>query len=113
MGQDKAAMLVDGRPALTNAVNLLDAHCERVFVSVRAGHADALRTSYDTIEDRHGGTGPADGIASAEDFLAALARAGGKEVADALGSFLDQNGVPLITAELDCEGEGPPKLSLR
>ncbi len=57
---------------------------------------------------RHAG-----GSASADDFLAALARAGGRQVSEAFGSFLDQNGVPLVTAALDCEGEGPPKLSLR
>ncbi len=54
----------------------------------------------------------ADGSATAEDFLAAFERAGGRQVSDAFASFLDQNGVPLITAALDCQGEGPPRLSL-
>jgi alanyl aminopeptidase len=54
----------------------------------------------------------ADGNATGDDFLAALERAAGKEVSTAFASFLDQNGVPIVSARLDCAGEGPPRLAL-
>ncbi len=54
----------------------------------------------------------ADGNATGEDFLAALEGAGGREVSKAFASFLDQNGMPIVSARLDCEGEGPPRLEL-
>lgn len=65
MGRDKAALQVNGRTALERTVAMLAPHCETVFVSVRAGDDDDLRARYPQINDRHGGVGPADGIASA------------------------------------------------
>jgi alanyl aminopeptidase len=52
------------------------------------------------------------GAATADDFVAAIAEATGKPaVVPAFRSFLDQPGVPLVTAELVCGG-GAPKLLL-
>jgi cytosol alanyl aminopeptidase len=48
--------------------------------------------------------------ATSADFLASLA-GDDASVASAFSSFLDQPGVPLVTAALDCEG-GEPKLDL-
>jgi alanyl aminopeptidase len=42
------------------------------------------------------------GVADAQDLLAALGQAAGKDVATAMGSFLDQAGVPLIEADTRC-----------
>ena len=66
MGRDKAALEVGGRSALVRAMELVDAVCEQSFVSVRRGDDDALRARFARIEDRFGGRGPADGIASAQ-----------------------------------------------
>ncbi|HEY3350707.1 MAG TPA: M1 family metallopeptidase [Thermoanaerobaculia bacterium] len=53
------------------------------------------------------------GAATADDFVAAIAEAAGnREVAPAFRSFLDQPGVPLVTAELQCAAGGAPKLAL-
>ncbi|MFI5308477.1 MAG: M1 family aminopeptidase [Polyangiales bacterium] len=54
----------------------------------------------------------ADGNADAAALLAALSAESGKDVTSAMGSFLDQVGVPLITAELRCDA-GRASLSLR
>jgi alanyl aminopeptidase len=54
----------------------------------------------------------ADGNATSDDFLAALERAAGEEVSEAFASFVDQNGVPVVTTRLDCGDEGLPRLSL-
>jgi alanyl aminopeptidase len=54
----------------------------------------------------------ADGNADANELLAALSKASGKDVSAAMGSFLDQIGVPLISAELRCE-PGHAALHLR
>jgi molybdopterin-guanine dinucleotide biosynthesis protein A len=66
MGTDKAALEIAGRSALARAVALVEACCTPVFVSVRAAGNDPLRAKFATIADRHGGIGPADGIASAQ-----------------------------------------------
>ncbi len=50
------------------------------------------------------------GVATADDFLAALSGAAGRDVGRIVSTFLDQPGVPLVEVALDCEG--PPKLSL-
>ncbi len=52
----------------------------------------------------------AHGIATTEEFLAALTTEGGPDVAPVLSSFLDQTGVPLIGVELQCVKDRAPKL---
>ena len=52
----------------------------------------------------------ADGNAAAPDFLAALSKAAGRDVAPAFSSFLDQPGVPLVSGDVKC-GE-PARLAL-
>src|SRR5262249_20565158 len=49
--------------------------------------------------------------ASAGDFLAALDAAAGRDVAGPLRSFIDQPGLPLVSATLDCSVS--PRLRLR
>ena len=53
----------------------------------------------------------ADRNATTSDFLAAISQAAGHDVAPAFGTFLDQAGVPLVSAELLC-GKGKPRLAL-
>ncbi len=53
----------------------------------------------------------ADGNATADDFLASISEAAGKNVAPAFSTFLDQPGVPLVTVDLKC-GSGAPRLEL-
>ena len=48
----------------------------------------------------------ADGNATAKEFLAAISAESGKDVAIAFSTFLDQGGLPLISAKLVCEGKG-------
>ena len=50
--------------------------------------------------------------ATATDFLAALSAEAGRDVAPAFSTFLDQPGVPLITAGLDCPAGKPPVVTL-
>jgi alanyl aminopeptidase len=46
--------------------------------------------------------------ATAGDFLAAMSEVAGKDVATPFNTFLDQNGLPLVAAELRCaEGKAP------
>ncbi len=47
-----------------------------------------------------------------DDLLEALSRAAGREVTPAFRTFLDQAGIPLVDARVDCSA-GPPKLLLR
>ncbi len=54
----------------------------------------------------------AHGVATTQDFLAALSAEGGADVAPVLSSFLDQTGVPLISVELQCVKDQAPKLAL-
>ncbi|HUJ26721.1 MAG TPA: M1 family aminopeptidase [Myxococcales bacterium] len=53
----------------------------------------------------------ADGNATAKDFLAAVSAEAGRDVAPAFSTFLDQGGVPLVTAKASCEG-GKGRLEL-
>jgi alanyl aminopeptidase len=53
----------------------------------------------------------ADGNATAKDFLTALSTGAQRDIAAAFSTFLDQPGVPAISAELKC-GDGPPRLAL-
>ena len=52
------------------------------------------------------------GNATSRDFLAALSSVGGPEVGSAFSTFLDQAGLPLVTASLHCPPGGPARLSL-
>jgi alanyl aminopeptidase len=52
------------------------------------------------------------GTATAEDFVAAISAEAGRDLAPVLSSFLDQPGVPLVTAELSCEQGRVPRLKL-
>jgi alanyl aminopeptidase len=53
----------------------------------------------------------ADKNATANEFLASVSTGAGRDIAPAFSTFLDQPGVPAISAELKC-GEGAPQLSL-
>jgi alanyl aminopeptidase len=53
----------------------------------------------------------ADRAATTADFLAAIGAAAGRDVARPFDTFLDQPGVPLVTAELRCDG-GTPRLAV-
>jgi alanyl aminopeptidase len=47
------------------------------------------------------------GNATTAQFLASISTAAGRDVAPAFRTFLDQAGVPLVTASLDCSGSRP------
>jgi aminopeptidase N len=51
------------------------------------------------------------GNATASDFVSALGRAAGRDLAPAFSTFLDQTGAPLVSSELRCDG--PPAVRLR
>jgi aminopeptidase N len=53
------------------------------------------------------------GTATAADLFAALSRASGREVGPVAATFLDQPGVPLVRAELECAAGEPAKVKLR
>jgi alanyl aminopeptidase len=53
----------------------------------------------------------ADGNATAKDFLTEVSTGAQRDIAAAFSTFLDQPGVPAISAELKC-GDGPPRLLL-
>ncbi|HEY8240069.1 MAG TPA: NTP transferase domain-containing protein [Kiritimatiellia bacterium] len=66
MGQDKALMVLQGRPQLDVCVELLGTVCERVFVSTRPDQADEPgRKKHPQIVDAFGEIGPMGGILSA------------------------------------------------
>ena len=46
----------------------------------------------------------ADGNATAKEFLAAISAESGKDVAPAFSTFLDQGGLPLVSAKVVCDG---------
>jgi cytosol alanyl aminopeptidase len=52
------------------------------------------------------------GSATSSDFLAAISRAAGRDLAPAFATFLDQAGAPVVRAELRCEPGQPPRLQL-
>ncbi len=54
----------------------------------------------------------ADRAATTAEFLAAISKAAGSDVAKPFNTFLDQPGVPLVSADLMC-ADGPPRLGLR
>jgi cytosol alanyl aminopeptidase len=47
------------------------------------------------------------GAATTPEFLAAVSEGSGVGMASAFGTFLDQAGVPLVTADVDCSGAKP------
>lgn len=53
----------------------------------------------------------ADANATAKEFLAAISAEAGKDVAPAFSTFLDQGGLPLVSAKLACDG-GKGKITL-
>jgi molybdenum cofactor guanylyltransferase len=66
MGRDKATLDYHGRPQLEWTWSLLARHCERTFVSVRAGQdAAGPRAALPCIVDRVEGAGPIAGIEAA------------------------------------------------
>lgn len=66
MGHDKALLDYHGRPQLEWAYRLVARHCERAYVSVRAGQADGPRSALPRIVDGETGAGPIAGIAAAQ-----------------------------------------------
>jgi alanyl aminopeptidase len=55
----------------------------------------------------------ADGTATAEDFIAAIAAASHRnDIQKAFQSFISQPGVPLVSAKLDCSDGAHPRLAL-
>jgi molybdopterin-guanine dinucleotide biosynthesis protein A len=67
MPRDKAAPEFHGRPQLAWAYELLERHCARVFVSVRADQgSDPVRAAYPQVVDGQSGLGPIAGIAAAQ-----------------------------------------------
>ncbi len=54
----------------------------------------------------------AHGSAGSSDFFAAVSAEAGRDVAPAFSTFLDQPGVPLVTAKLVCEAKAAPKVVL-
>lgn len=66
MGRDKALLEHNGETQLARAVQLLERHLERVFVSVRPDQApDPERARFEQVVDRYRDIGPAAGILSA------------------------------------------------
>lgn len=53
-----------------------------------------------------------DGNATADDFVAAISAAAGRDVAPAFKTFLDQPGAPLVDVTLGCAAGKPPTLAL-
>jgi alanyl aminopeptidase len=52
------------------------------------------------------------GNATSADFIAAISRVAGRDVAPAFGTLLDQAGAPVVRAELRCEPGQPVRLGL-
>ncbi|MCA9849008.1 MAG: M1 family peptidase, partial [Dehalococcoidia bacterium] len=70
--------------------------------------ADAFRAGVRAYLDAHAG-----GNATTTDLLAALSKASGQDVPGTLQRFLDQPGVPLVTAAVSCPAGGKPSVTLR
>lgn len=66
MGRDKAALVLAGKPQLTQTVELLTPVVDKVWVSVRRDQpADPLRDAYPQVVDRGDDAGPVAGILAA------------------------------------------------
>lgn len=69
MGSDKALLTRDGRSQLDLAVELLERHLPKVFVSARQDQAgETERSKHSLILDRYDDMGPIAGVLSAMDF---------------------------------------------
>ncbi|HEU5055873.1 MAG TPA: M1 family aminopeptidase, partial [Kofleriaceae bacterium] len=68
---------------------------------------DAHRSALRAYVERH-----ADGSVTASDLAAAWSRAAGRDLGAALRSFIDQPGIPVVTATLECSS-GKPTVALR
>jgi alanyl aminopeptidase len=68
---------------------------------------EVFRAGVRAYVDRHAG-----GSARAADFFAAASAAAGRPLGPLLSSFLDQPGVPLVTASLRCAPGAPPTVEL-
>jgi molybdenum cofactor guanylyltransferase len=67
MGRDKATLAWNGQTQLAAIYAMVDRHCVRSFVSVRANQAaEPVRASLPRIVDRIEGIGPIAGIAAAQ-----------------------------------------------
>jgi cytosol alanyl aminopeptidase len=53
-----------------------------------------------------------DGNATSADFIAAMSRVAGRDLAPALATFLDQAGAPMVHSELRCDRGQPARLEL-
>ncbi len=51
--------------------------------------------------------------ATTDDLMAALSKASGRDVATPFKTFLDQPGVPFVSAKISCDKGAPPVISLR
>jgi molybdopterin-guanine dinucleotide biosynthesis protein A len=68
MGSDKAVLTSGGETQLGRAVQLLEQHLDRVFVSTRRDQSDEpVRSRFPQITDRYDDLGPVAGILSAMD----------------------------------------------
>ena len=69
--------------------------------------SDAHRAALRTYVERH-----ADGSVTASDLAAAWSRAAGRDLGPALRSFIDQPGIPVVSAALECKA-GKATVALR
>ena len=120
---DAAASRIETRGAAMRADSLMSAR--RIRQPIKS--VDDIKTAFDGITYQKGasviamfeayvGAEPfrkgvrrylaahADGNATAQDFLAAISAEAGRDVAPAFSTFLDQAGVPLVSATLACNG---------
>jgi len=65
MGQDKGLMDYHGKPQREHAADLLDAFCEKTFLSCRSDQVATLESSYPALPDTFEGLGPFGAILSA------------------------------------------------
>lgn len=67
MGKDKASLQIHGEPQLQRAARLLQACCQRTFISIRSGQERGeVVADYPWIEDQHRDIGPLGGILAAQ-----------------------------------------------
>jgi molybdopterin-guanine dinucleotide biosynthesis protein A len=66
MRRDKAALIYHGRTQLEWAMDLLQPHVEKAFVSVRPDQNDPVRARFEQIVDTQDGLGPIAGIMAAQ-----------------------------------------------
>jgi molybdopterin-guanine dinucleotide biosynthesis protein A len=68
MGRDKASLSMNGKALVTHVVELTKQVCSQVFISLRPGQEDTLKTALGgamPIHDQYGEIGPLGGILSA------------------------------------------------